>query len=68
MVQLFGFWSSGSGATATRPKEALADPLPKCLCNVTKSLKEAVADPTWVQLVIATRLGMFGLFCSDDMV
>ena len=48
-----------SGKLLSSPK----DPLPKhllCLvgsvlfCNVTKSSKEAVADPTWVQSTIAT--------------
>ena len=38
------------------PKEAVADPIccAVLLCNVTKFLKEAVADPTWVQSTIAT--------------
>ena len=35
------------------------------LCNVNKSSKDAVADPTWV-LSIATRYGMFGLFGSQQ--
>ena len=53
------------------PKEAVADPLPKYLmqCSpvqryITKSSKEAVADPTWAQLTIATKYGMFWLLCS----
>ena len=52
------------------PRELLpicTDPLPKhlclvggvLLCNVTKSLKEAVTDPTWVQSAIATSHGMW---------
>ena len=29
------------------------------LCNVTKYLKEAVAEPTWVQSTLATRHGKY---------
>ena len=53
-VQLFDLCSSTPSQLLPCPKEAAADPLPKCLHrillrNVTKSLKEAVADPAWVQ-------------------
>ena len=52
-------------------KEAVADPLPEhtyclggsLLCNVTKSLKETVADSTWEQSTIATRNG-YVMMCS----
>ena len=51
-------------------EEVVADPLPNIfcsvlLCNITKSSKEAVADPTWVQSAIATRSNYFVV---DNMV
>ena len=46
LVQLLGFWSSCSWSTVAMSKgEAIADPLPSLLCNVTKSSKEAAAEP-----------------------
>ena len=63
LVQLLGLWSSRSWSTVTLYKGGLADPLPMSAVlfssTVTKSSKEAVADPTWVQSAIATRYGMF---------
>ena len=38
------------------------------MCNVTKSLKEAVADSTWVQSATATRNGMRLFLCSGQLV
>ena len=61
LVQLFGLWGSWFWPTVAKSKGGVADPLPKylLLCNVSKSMKKAVADPTWVQSTIATRYGMF---------
>ena len=49
LVQMFGLWSSHSWSPVSILMLAVADPLicSVLLCNVTKSLKEAVADPTW---------------------
>ena len=50
------------------PKEAItvADSLPKYLLvrNVSKSLKEAVAAPTWVQSTIATRSDYYVVYST----
>ena len=65
------------GKLLPSPKVAVADPLPNyyffllqfvwllefLLCNVTKSLNEVIADPTWVQSTIATRCSMHDM-CS----
>ena len=57
-------WSSHSiqGNYHKVKKVSVAVPMPKhllyswwsLLCNVTKSLKETVADPTWILSTIAT--------------
>ena len=49
------------------PRETITDSIPRYLlvslvkfscATATKSLEEAVADPTWIQSTIATRHGM----------
>ena len=66
-VQMFGLWTAHSWSTVTSPKKAIADHQPKylLLCNVSKSLKEALADPTWVQLIL-NMVYMFGLFYNGQ--
>ena len=49
-VQLFGLWTSCSMKIVTSPKEDVAVWLVEFSCgvNVTKSLKDTTAGPTWV--------------------
>ena len=55
------------------PKETVADLYQNTcfsvlLSNVTKSLKEAEADPTWVQSTLASRLVCSDYFVVGNMV
>ena len=66
-VLLFGLRSSHSSSTVTKSKGGYGRSSTKTsavwlmklsFATVNKSLKEAVADPTWIQLRIATRHGI----------
>ena len=46
------------GKLLSSPKEAVADPLPKCLLFGWWSSPVPIADPTWVQSTVSTRYGM----------
>ena len=63
LIYLFGCGVLAPDQLLPCLKEVTVDPQNSCcyvlLCNVTKSSKEAVADPICVQSIIATRYGMF---------
>ena len=53
-------------STVTCLKEAISAVVFSDAYNSTKHLEKAVAHSTWMQSTIATKYGMFRLFCNDQ--